>query len=150
MTLSSVLATWFGVGYLRPASGTWASLVALPFAWLILWKLGPVALVAASVVAYAIGVWATGIYEARNGIEDPSECVIDEVAGQWLACAAAPLSVFGFALAFALFRIFDVTKLWPVSLGETLPRGWGIMTDDMIAGAIAAALVAVARWQGLI
>jgi phosphatidylglycerophosphatase A len=148
--LATLFATWFGVGYLRPASGTWASLVALPFAWLILWKAGPFALVMASVAAYAVGVWSTGIYEARGGVADPSECVIDEVAGQWLACAAAPLSPLAFALAFALFRIFDVTKLWPVSLGETLPRGWGIMTDDMIAGALAAALVAGARWQGLV
>lgn len=148
--LATLLATWFGVGYLRPASGTWASLIALPFAWLILWKLGPLALVAASLIAYAVGVWSTGVYEARNGIEDPSECVIDEVAGQWLACAAAPLSPIAFVAAFALFRIFDVTKLWPVSLGEELPRGWGIMTDDMIAGAMAAVLVAAAHWQGLV
>ncbi|HWD25806.1 MAG TPA: phosphatidylglycerophosphatase A [Rhizomicrobium sp.] len=148
--MSTLLATWFGVGYLRPASGTWASLVALPFAWLILWKLGPLALVAASIIAYIAGVWSTGLYEARTGKEDPSECVIDEVAGQWLACAAAPLSIPAFAIAFALFRLFDVTKLWPVSLGEELPRGWGIMTDDMIAGAMAAALVAAARWQGLV
>jgi phosphatidylglycerophosphatase A len=148
--LATLLATWFGVGYLRPAAGTWASLVALPFAWLILWKLGPLALIAASIVAYAVGVWSTGLYEARSGIADPSECVIDEVAGQWLACAAAPLSPIAFAVAFALFRIFDVTKLWPVSLGEELPGGWGIMTDDMIAGAMAAVLVAAAHWQGLV
>jgi phosphatidylglycerophosphatase A len=115
-----------------------------------LWKLGPLVLVAASLVAYAAGVWSTGLYEARTGREDPSECVIDEVAGQWLACAAAPLSVLSFAIAFVLFRLFDVTKLWPVSLGEELPRGWGIMTDDMIAGAMAAVLVAAARWQGLV
>jgi phosphatidylglycerophosphatase A len=148
--LATLLATWFGVGYLKPASGTWASLVALPFAWLILWKLGPLALVVASLVAYVVGVWSTGVYEARSGIVDPSECVIDEVAGQWLACAAAPLSPIAFAIAFALFRIFDVTKLWPVSLGEELPGGWGVMTDDMIAGAMAAVLVAAAHWQSLV
>jgi phosphatidylglycerophosphatase A len=150
VSLTTLLATWFGVGYLKPASGTWASVVALPLAWLIVWKLGPLALVAASLVAYAVGVWSTGIYEARSGISDPSECVIDEVAGQWLACAAAPLTPIAFVLAFLLFRLFDITKLWPVSLGEELPGGWGVMTDDMIAGAMAAVLVAAARWQGLI
>ena len=148
--IATLLATWFGVGYVRPGSGTWASLAALPFAWLILWKLGPLALVVASLIAYAVGVWSTGLYEKRTGIEDPSECVIDEVAGQWLACAAAPLSIIAFAAAFALFRLFDVTKLWPVSLGEELSGGWGVMTDDMIAGAMAAALVAAAHWQALI
>jgi phosphatidylglycerophosphatase A len=148
--IANLLSTVFGVGYSRIAPGTVASLVALPFAWLILWKLGPIALIAASIGAYAVGVWSTGVYEARSGRVDPSECVIDEVSGQWLACAAAPLSPLGFAIAFALFRLFDVTKLWPVSLGEKLPRGWGVMTDDLIAGALAAILVAAARGRGLI
>ncbi len=76
--------------------------------------------------------------------------MIDEVAGQWLACAAAPLSPLGFAAAFVLFRLFDITKLWPVSEGEKLRGGWGIMVDDMIAGALAAAIIAVLRWQSLI
>jgi phosphatidylglycerophosphatase A len=148
--IATALATFFGVGYIRIAPGTLASLVALPFAWLILWKLGPAALAAASLAAFVIGVWSTGVYEARIGGSDPSECVIDEVAGQWLACALAPLTPLGFAIAFALFRIFDVTKLWPVSLGEKLPRGWGIMSDDMIAGALAAAIVAVLHRQSLV
>jgi phosphatidylglycerophosphatase A len=133
--IATVLSTWFGVGFLRPAPGTIASAVALPFAWLILWKLGPMALAAASLAAYIIGVWSTGAYAARTGGEDPSECVIDEVAGQWLACAAAPLTPLAFGIAFLLFRFFDISKLWPVSLGERLRGGWGIMTDDMIAGA---------------
>ena len=148
--LATLLATWFGAGYLRPAPGTWASLVALPFAWLILWQLGPPALGAAAAVAYAAGVWATGVHEAKSGGVDPSECVIDEVAGQWLACIAAPLTPLGFVLAFVLFRLFDIAKLWPVSLGEKLPRGWGIMTDDVIAGALSAVIIAALRRQGLI
>lgn len=148
--IAALLATVFGVGRAPVAPGTVASAVALPFAWLILWKLGPVALVVASLAAYLIGVWSTDVYARKSGKDDPSECVIDEVAGQWLACAAAPLSLAGFAVAFALFRVFDITKLWPVSEGEKLPGGWGIMTDDMIAGALAAGLIAAARWQGLI
>lgn len=148
--IATLLSTFFGVGYARPAPGTVASLVALPLAWLILWKFGPMTLVAASLAAFAVGVWSTDVYAARTGGEDPSECVIDEVAGQWLACAAAPLSLLGLAVAFALFRLFDITKLWPVSAGEKLPGGWGIMTDDMIAGALAAAIIAGLRWQGLV
>jgi len=148
--LATVLSTWFGVGFVRPAPGTAASLVALPFAWLILWKLGPTALAAESAVAFLVGVWSTGLYAARIAKDDPSECVIDEVAGQWLACVAAPLSPLGFAAAFVLFRFFDITKLWPVSWGEKLPGGWGIMTDDMIAGALSAIIIAALRWRGLI
>ena len=148
--IATALATVFGVGFLRPAPGTLGSAAALPFAWLILRFAGPVALAAASLIAFAAGVWATGVYAARTNKPDPSECVIDEVAGQWLACAVAPLSWIGFVLAFVLFRLFDIFKLWPVSLGERLPGGWGIMVDDMIAGALAALLVAGARWYGLI
>ncbi|MEI9993567.1 MAG: phosphatidylglycerophosphatase A [Rhizomicrobium sp.] len=144
------ISTVFGIGHFRYGPGTVASLVALPFAWLMLSALGPAALLVASSAAFAAGVWATGIYEARTAKSDPSECVVDEVAGQWLACAAAPLSPLGFTLAFVLFRFLDITKLWPVSLGEKLPRGWGIMTDDMIAGALAAAIIAVLRWRGLV
>lgn len=148
--IATVLATFFGVGRMPFAPGTAASAVALPLAWLILWKLGIVALLIASLGAYLIGIWSTGEYARASGKDDPSECVIDEVAGQWLACAAAPLSLPGFAVAFVLFRLFDITKVWPVSEGEKLPGGWGIMTDDMIAGALAAVLIAAARWQGLI
>ncbi|MEI9886950.1 MAG: phosphatidylglycerophosphatase A [Rhizomicrobium sp.] len=148
--IATLLATVFGAGRAPVAPGTVASVLALPFAWLILWKFGPFALFGASIAAYAVGVWSTGNYANRIGKSDPSECVIDEVAGQWLACAAAPLSLAGFAFAFLLFRVFDITKLWPVSEGEKLPGGWGIMTDDMIAGALAAGLIAVARWQGLV
>ena len=148
--IATVLATFFGVGRMPFAPGTAASAVALPLAWLILWKLGAIALVLASLAAYLIGIWSTGEYARTSGKDDPSECVIDEVAGQWLACAAATLSFPGFAIAFVLFRLFDITKVWPVSEGEKLPGGWGIMSDDMIAGALVAVLIAAARWQGLI
>ena len=148
--ISTVLSTFFGVGFARVAPGTVASLVALPLAWLISWKLGVTALCVASLGTYVVGVWSCGNYAAASGKIDPSECVIDEVAGQWFACAVAPLSLAGFAIAFVLFRFFDITKLWPVSLGERLPGGLGIMTDDMIAGALAAVIIAALRLQGII
>ena len=148
--IASILSTFFGVGYVRTAPGTVASAAALPFAWLLLWKLGPAAVVIASLAAYLIGIWSCEVYATRTGGVDPSECVIDEVAGQWLACALAPLSLIGFLLAFVLFRFFDISKLWPVSVGERFVGGWGIMTDDMIAGGLVAAIIAGLRWQGLI
>ena len=147
---ATALSTVFGIGYARFAPGTVASAVALPFAWLISWKLGETALCVASLAVYVIGVWSCGLYAAATGRSDPSECVIDEVAGHWFACAVAPLSLTAFAIAFVLFRFFDITKLWPVSLGERLPGGLGIMTDDMIAGALSAVIIAGLRLQGLI
>ena len=148
--IARYLSTFFGVGYARFAPGTVASVVALPLAWLISWTFGYQTLIVPSALVYGVGVWSCGAYAATTHEIDPSECVIDEVAGQWLACAFAPLSLTAYAIAFALFRLFDISKLWPVSVGEALPGGWGIMTDDMIAGAMAAAIVAASHWQGLL
>ena len=146
----SAAATVFGIGRSPVAPGTIASLVALPVAWIVMMYGGAFVLFALGAAIFIFGLWASERYAVQQGNSDPSECVIDEVAGQWLACAAAPLSPAGFVLAFVLFRLFDISKLWPVSLGERLPGGWGIMTDDMIAGLLSALIIAVLRWQGLI
>jgi phosphatidylglycerophosphatase A len=148
--IASLLSTVFGIGYAPFAPGTVASMVALPCAWLIASRFGSSALLIASAVAYLVGVWSTGIHARKVNRQDPSECVIDEVAGQWLACAFAPLSLLAFGMAFAIFRALDISKVWPVSAGEKLPGGWGIMTDDLIAGVIALAVIAALHWRGLI
>ena len=81
----------------------------------------------------------------ETGNDDPSECVIDELAGQWLACAFAllrrRLPLPAFLLAFLLFRLFDIWKPWPIFWRQTkLPGGLGVMTDDIVAGLMAGAL----------
>src|SRR5690606_8928526 len=83
--MSRMIATFFGVGYLRPAPGTWGSLAALPVA-LVIYLLGGVPLfLVAILLVFALGWWATA-EETRGAIDrDPSEIVIDEVAGQWIA-----------------------------------------------------------------
>jgi phosphatidylglycerophosphatase A len=144
---STIVASVFGIGYFPFASGTVASLVALPIALLILLHGGAIVLVGSSLIAFAIGVWACGDHVRAAGREDPSECVIDEVAGQWLACAFASISLPSMALAFALFRLFDIWKPWPVGWADReLPGGLGVMADDMIAGLMAGVLVAIARY----
>ncbi len=143
-------ATVFGIGRAPFAPGTVASAVALPVAWVVLKYLGPVALFSLSFAVAALGTWACDAYVRLNGTDDPSECVIDEVAGQFLACAMAPLSLFGFLLAFALFRLFDISKLWPISEAERLRGGLGVMADDMVAGLFAGLIVAVVTSLGLI
>ena len=144
MRVSTVIASVFGIGYFPFASGTVASLAAMPLAALILLHGGGIALAAASLIAFAIGVWACGDHVRATGREDPSECVIDEVAGQWLACAFASTSLPSLALAFFLFRLFDIWKPWPVGWADReLPGGLGVMADDMIAGLMAGVLVAL-------
>jgi len=146
----SYAATVFGIGRSPWAPGTVASAVALPFAWIVLKYLGPVALFSLSFAVAAIGTWACEVYIRTTKETDPSECVIDEVAGQFLACALAPLSLYGFILAFALFRLFDISKLWPISEAEKMRGGLGIMADDMVAGLMAGLIVAVVASLGLI
>lgn len=150
MNAAALVSTVFGIGRAPAAPGTVASLAALPFAWVIQMFAGSLVLAGCAIVVFGAGVWATAIYARDSGKDDPSECVIDEVAGQLLACALAPLSWPGYLLAFALFRLFDIAKIWPVSWGEAQRGGLGIMLDDLIAGAMAGVIVAIVHNAGLI
>ncbi len=143
-------ATLFGIGYAPFAPGTVASAVALPFAFLIQTFGGGRALFVAALVASLVGYWACELYVRQTGNEDPSEAVIDELAGQWFACALAPLSWSGYAAAFVLFRFFDMTKVWPVSAAERVRGGWGVMLDDIVAGLIAGGIVAALHYWKLV
>lgn len=143
-------ATVFGIGRIGFAPGTVASLAALPIAWAVLSLAGPFALLALAAAVAVFGIWASEAYAIEQNAHDPSDCVIDEVAGQLLACAFAPLSTAGFALVFGLFRLFDISKLWPVSAAERMKGGFGIMADDLVAGLIAGVIVAVFDNVGLI
>jgi phosphatidylglycerophosphatase A len=146
------IATVFGVGYSRIAPGTAASIVALPFAWLIAISGGRFALLLAAILATASGAWACELYAHEKKENDPSECVIDEVAGQWIACAFVPSNdvLLGYALAFVLFRAFDIVKPWPISAAERLPGGFGIMADDVVAGLFAGIIIAILAHLGLV
>lgn len=137
---ASWIATWFGAGLLPTAPGTWGSLAALPFAWVILVELGPWALLAAAAIVFALGLWASARYIAGRENKDPAEVVVDEVAGQWLALTVAvPGEAWHFIAGFVLFRLFDITKPWPARRAERrLAGGLGIMADDLVAGAYAA------------
>lgn len=156
--MSRAIATVFGVGLLPGAPGTWGSAVAIPAAWLIHGLGGFPALVLATVAVTLIGWWATAAATRGTGNHDPSEIVIDEVAGQWVAlwplslglwhAGAAPW-VFpypGWIGAFLMFRLLDIWKPWPVSWADKREDAWGVMLDDLLAGLLAAIVVAVAAF----
>ncbi|HEY5083747.1 MAG TPA: phosphatidylglycerophosphatase A [Rhizomicrobium sp.] len=155
---STVVATVFGIGYFEFAPGTIMSAVAMPLALLITVRAGAMSVVGAALIVFTIGIYACADHMRQTGRhDDPSECVIDELAGQWLACAFAGLSFGGllpvshvslpaFALSFVLFRLFDIWKPWPVSAAEKLSGGVGVMLDDMVAGLMAGVLTALARY----
>lgn len=147
--MSKLIATFLFVGHLKPAPGTWGSLAALPAAYVILALSGWIGLVLATAVAYAAGHWATVQETKGQANHDPSEIVIDEVVGQWIALfpvayGASMMSVSlltlwpGWIAAFILFRFFDITKLGPVGWADKRDDATGVMLDDVIAGVLAA------------
>jgi len=149
MTAARLIGTVCGVGNLRPAPGTWGSLAALPLAW-VLHTLGGFPLLAlATLAAFGAGVWATRIMTAGQDNHDPSEIVIDEVAGQFIALWAVSYPAWahgieitalwpGWVAGFLLFRLFDITKPGPVGWADRRNDALGVMLDDVIAGIFAA------------
>jgi phosphatidylglycerophosphatase A len=105
-------------------------------AWVIAATGERVLVLFAGIGTMAIGGWAAEHYARERGVADPSECVIDEVAGQFLACAFAPRTLIGYALAFLLFRALDIWKPWPIGAAERLHGGLGIVADDVLAGVL--------------
>ncbi len=137
-----LISTWFGAGLLPMAPGTWGSLAALPFAWLVLDFLGPAALAAAGAALFLTGCWTAEVYARRTSETDPDSVVIDEVAGQFLVLAAAPLHVGWFLAGLVLFRLADILKPWPVSWADRrVPGGFGVMLDDALAAIYAGVLL---------
>jgi len=138
---AALLATWFGVGLIPIAPGTWGSLAALPFAWAVSRVWGATGLAIAVAIIFFAGWWAAATVSKAGAIKDPGAVVIDEVAGQWLVLLAAPRDQLAWLLAFLLFRIFDVWKPWPVCWADRdITGGLGVMLDDLLA-AVYAALV---------
>ncbi|WP_432635411.1 phosphatidylglycerophosphatase A family protein [Albidovulum sp.] len=154
MNGTKLIATFIGAGLLRPAPGTWGSLAALPVAWALMTLLGPLALIPAAAVVFALGWWATAEETRGNEDHDPAEIVIDEVAGQWIALFPVALGVAhtgadlrdlwpGWIAAFVLFRLFDIWKPWLVGAADRRGDALGVMLDDVWAGVFAAVGVAV-------
>jgi phosphatidylglycerophosphatase A len=139
-----LVATGLGIGRLPAAPGTWASLAALPCAWLIRGRWGMGGLAAAGGLAFVLGWWAAGRVGRASGVADAASTVIDEIAGQWLALLAAPLVPLFYALAFVFFRLFDIVKPWPANwIDRRLKGGFGVMLDDAAAAGYAAAALLI-------
>ena len=134
------------IGLMRPAPGTWGSLAAVLLGWAIEHWLGFVPLVVAFVAVTALGFYTIGAELRDRPGDDPSEIVIDEVAGQWLALL---FPAFGFWMrdvsmvwpgavaAFLLFRLFDIWKPWLVGRADRRHDPAGVMLDDLWAGLFA-------------
>ncbi len=162
MTLARLIGTVLGAGYIRPAPGTWGSLVALPWAWLVHVIGGFPLLALGVVVAFIKGWWATAKMTAGQEDHDPSEIVVDELVGQWIALLPLSYAAWsmgisilamwpGWIAAFLLFRLFDIWKPWLVGWADRRGDALGVMLDDVIAGVFAAlgVLVLAALYHGI-
>lgn len=143
---SVTLATLFGIGRIPLAPGTFGSLAAALIAVPIAASGGPIALALAAAAAALIGIPAAARAARAMGRDDPGAVVIDEVAGQWLALVPAGNDLAAWALGFLAFRLFDIWKPGPVGWADReIGGGLGIMLDDVIAGVLAAGVVALAQ-----
>jgi phosphatidylglycerophosphatase A len=151
---ATLVATFFGVGYLRPGPGTWGSAATVLLWWLLGrwitpgWKPWAAALLALAVVL--VGIPAATQVARASGRKDPQFVVIDEVAGQLITLIAAPIAWQSLLLGFILFRAFDIVKPPPVRQLERLPEGVGIVADDVGAGLYGLAVMQVVLHFGLL
>ena len=147
-----LLSTWFGCGLAPKAPGTVGSLSAALIGVVLHEYAGfqwcHYLILAAAMLLPA--VWSADLTARALGKKDPQIVVIDEVLGQWIAFAGArEFTPATYVAAFALFRVFDIWKPWPVRQLESLPGGWGINADDQMAGVYAALVLFAAGWFNL-
>jgi phosphatidylglycerophosphatase A len=139
-------ATFFYVGKSPKAPGTCGSLAALPLAWGA-WTLGPVWGWAITVLVFITGTLGAAVVGGRSGNSDDQSIVIDEVVGILITTSICRFVWWQYGLAFLLFRLFDITKPWPVSVVD---RKWksalGTMIDDALAAVMATAVLWAVLW----
>ena len=147
------LACGAGLGHLRPGPGTWGSLgailLAVPICFLVPVDYVQATFAALAVFSLLLGLWSIPAAQERFERLDPSQVVIDEIHGIWLALALIPgyllndRTVMVCLIGFVGFRLFDICKPWPIPILERAPGAWGVMLDDSLAGIIAGLAVLV-------
>ncbi|WP_226934621.1 phosphatidylglycerophosphatase A family protein [Pseudogemmobacter faecipullorum] len=164
--IARLIATFGYIGHLRPASGTWASLAAVLIGLAVFqtghgWLIPVMAL-----LATLTGFWAVPLYLGADRSADPSEVVIDEVAGQWIAMSFTAIPLWnhglemglisgawpGWVAPFLLFRLYDITKPGLVGWADRRHDPVGVMLDDIIAGIFAGltAMVLAGLYHGVL
>ena len=142
--IALVVSTFFGCGYFPYGPGKVGSLAALLIAMVLHWlfAVGPMGIIVATLVLLLPAIWSATRTEQIVNQEDPGIVVVDEVVGQWTALAGAAVWNWKtYMAAFVLFRIFDIWKPQPVRAAESLPRGAGVVMDDLVAGLYAALIL---------
>ena len=143
MFFHKLISTSLGIGYIGKGAGTVAA-VACCICWYLAWAGGyqliPSLLITAGIVA--IGIWSANVVEAIWG-KDHGRVVIDEVAGMCISLLLLPVTWQYVLAALVLFRFFDIAKPLFIRRLESLPGGWGVMFDDILAGIYANLLLQI-------
>ena len=140
------VATGGYAGYAPVAPGTAGSLVGLGVYALVRWYGGPGLEAITFLAVVVLGVWSATVGEWHFGKTDPGHVVIDEVAGMLLTLLWLPVTWLGALVGFLAFRLSDIVKPFPAGSAERLPRGWGVMADDLVAGVYAHLVVRLMAW----
>lgn len=145
------LAQGMGAGRLRPGPGTWGSVVGVAWTLALLLPGSPAWYVAGTLLGIGLAIPACSVAERELGAHDPPSVVLDEVVAMPLAFgghvamwawSGAGVPSWGtwrawwpqLVIAFVLFRVLDIAKPWPIRSLQRLPRGWGVVLDDVAAG----------------
>jgi phosphatidylglycerophosphatase A len=135
--LARLIATGCFTGYVPVAPGTAGSLFAVVLYWAVPGSDSPFFL-CAILFLFSVGVWSATKIEKASQIKDNQIIVIDEIVGMLLTLLICGKHIKWLAIAFIIFRLFDIVKLFPTKKLERLPGGWGVMLDDVVAGIYAA------------
>ena len=141
MRFHTLVASVLGIGYIGKGGGTVAAVV-----YCIIWFLLPAGYennnwqVMITLMIIIAGTWSSGVVDSKWG-KDSSKVVIDEVAGMAIALLYVPHNLVYVIISLVAFRFFDIVKPLGVRKAEALPKGWGVMADDLLAGLYALAVV---------
>jgi phosphatidylglycerophosphatase A len=137
---SHLFATWFGVGLIRPAPGTWGSLAALVIWYFAEFLHSSIHIVLPIFILFSWLACSQASLDSQS--KDHSSIVIDEVAGMLVALSFVAHEIIIYLCAFLLFRLFDIWKPWPISWADkNVEGGLGILLDDLIAGLFAGGII---------
>ncbi len=150
MLFHKLAATVFGIGYLGKGVGTIAAFFAC-ITWYLFFNNNHAQLysVFITVAVVALGIWSGNKVEPIWG-KDHNRVVIDEVAGMFISLLFVPVAWQYILIAFILFRFFDIVKPLLIGRLESLPGGWGVMMDDILAGIYTNLIVQMVVWFNLL
>lgn len=155
VSLDKLISSFFYVGFLKPAPGTWGSIVGIILAYILLKTITFMTFCLLLLFVMLLGFWGTKKYIGKNSEKsDPAEVVVDEVIGQWITVLPIGYMIqhpdfnveglwFVWIWAFVSFRFFDIIKLGLVGWADNLGGALGVILDDILAGLAAGFTVAI-------